>query len=201
MFIRHTDSGLLCVSDKKREGGRRCFYFYQIAASLRQSQPLRQWIYKFSCSGLINHEQHAAPWDQTFLGGPQQKLCKKALLMSCSRNDQWTLNEDLGSGQNERKPGGPLVTSWPPKGRGGSSSWTEVMRACHLEVGSLIFSFSGDFHSLLSMYFLVPWFLLISILVQVGPQLFLSFPQFKKVAVRGCNFKTFFIHLFTQQSL
>lgn len=120
VFIRHIDSGLLFVSQtRKGKGGRRCFHFYQVAASLRQSQPLRQRIYKFSCSGLINHEQHAAPWDRTFLGGPQQKSCRKTLLMSCSRNDQWTLNEDLGSGQDERKSGGPLLTSWPPKGREG----------------------------------------------------------------------------------
>lgn len=171
----------LRLPQEKGRGGR-CFYFCQTAAYLPQSQPLRQRIYKFSCNGLINYEQHAAPWGRTFSKRSQQKPCSWALLMRCCGTHHWTLNEwrlRLGAEWQEAR--------WPLRGRGGFSLWAEATEACHLDAGSLISSFSGDFHSLPSLV------LLVSILTQVRAQLFLS--SIQESCIRGCNFKTL-IHSF-----
>ena len=55
---------------RQEKGGERRFHFCQTTAYLPQSQPLQQWIYKFSRDGLINHEQPAATWPRHFTGVP-----------------------------------------------------------------------------------------------------------------------------------
>lgn len=72
-----------CISCKKQEGGGEdAFIFCQSSAYLPHSQPERQWIYKFSCDGLISPMQLAATWDvgYSIFKRPQERLCSLAQL-------------------------------------------------------------------------------------------------------------------------
>lgn len=106
--------------------------------------------------------------------------------MRCFGIHHWAPVNNSGWGQNDRKPAGPLTMSWP-LGEGWVLLWAEVT-----EVPP-----SPPFLGVFTVYFhlLAPLFLLISTAFQVGTQPFPLVPQFKEVAGRGCNLKTF-IHSF-----
>lgn len=112
-FLHHTDSDLLFVSQarKGKVGEGRRFYFCHTAAYLPQSQPLRPWIYKFSCNGFIIHEQHTAPAGPNAAqgGGPNASPTAG----SCWRHAGHSTNEDLGLGHKEGESGGPLILPGP----------------------------------------------------------------------------------------